>query len=66
METNGILGRQVALTQWKTNVFDPISPLLEKALGSEITQLVEIRTKFASEKFTAADVRAMCARTMPV
>ncbi|KAF7336144.1 Cullin-domain-containing protein [Mycena venus] len=58
--------RNVALTQWKTNVFAPISPRLEKALGSEITQLGEIRTKFASENLTTADLRTMHVRTAPV
>jgi hypothetical protein len=49
--------RARALTQWNANVINPISPRLEKGLSNEASQLPEIRTKFGSEKMTAADLR---------
>ncbi|KAJ7473725.1 Cullin repeat-like-containing domain protein [Mycena galericulata] len=55
----------VALKEWNTNVFQPLTSRLETALGtSGATQLDEIRTRFASENLTADDFKAM--RLRPV
>ncbi|KAJ7910049.1 hypothetical protein B0H13DRAFT_1877100 [Mycena leptocephala] len=62
--TGSAMGRSLStaclaktLTQWNANVINPISPRLEKGLSNEASQLPEIRTKFGSEKMTAADLR---------
>jgi hypothetical protein len=58
--------RNVAFTAWKTQVFDPISPRLQAALGSEDTQIAHIRTKFTSEDLTDADLSGMRLRPLPM
>ncbi|KAJ6577636.1 hypothetical protein B0H19DRAFT_1252957 [Mycena capillaripes] len=56
----------VALVQWKINMFEPISPRLEKVLGTDATRIPKIRTKFASENLTATDLTAMSPSTFRV
>ncbi|KAJ6459707.1 Cullin repeat-like-containing domain protein [Mycena vitilis] len=53
----------VALTNWSTNVFEPLSPRLENALGVT-AQLEAIRTHFASHKLGVAELKSMHVRTL--
>ncbi|KAJ6454123.1 Cullin repeat-like-containing domain protein [Mycena sanguinolenta] len=59
----------VALTQWKNNIFDPLSPRLEpppplsetedKEAEGKQTRVAVLRTKFASERLTVSELRKM-------
>ncbi|KAJ6461215.1 hypothetical protein C8R47DRAFT_1159570 [Mycena vitilis] len=51
--------RNVALQQWKINVFEVLAIRLERALGTDATRIAAIRAKFASENATAEDFDAM-------
>ncbi|KAJ7640710.1 Cullin repeat-like-containing domain protein [Mycena polygramma] len=53
----------VALTNWRTNVFEPLSPRLENALGGT-AQLEAIRTQFASHNLGAAEFKNMHVRAV--
>ncbi|KAJ6588622.1 Cullin repeat-like-containing domain protein [Mycena capillaripes] len=51
----------VALTNWRTKVLEPLAPRLESALGS-VSQLDMIRTLFEKENLTKADFKNMHVR----
>ncbi|KAJ7633313.1 hypothetical protein DFH06DRAFT_1437788 [Mycena polygramma] len=51
--------RNVALEQWKINVFEALAPRLERALGTDATRIAVIRTKLASENATVEDFNSM-------
>ncbi|KAJ6460800.1 hypothetical protein C8R47DRAFT_1327560 [Mycena vitilis] len=54
----------VALTKWRTNVFESLSPRLENALG-DTAQVEAIRTQFAASlKPVAADLKSMHVRAL--
>ncbi|KAJ7633314.1 Cullin repeat-like-containing domain protein [Mycena polygramma] len=57
--------REVALDQWKTNVFEPMAPRLEEVLGTDLPRIAAIRAKFSFENVTAEDFAAMRVRETP-
>ncbi|KAJ7866228.1 hypothetical protein B0H14DRAFT_2733171 [Mycena olivaceomarginata] len=48
--------RDVAVTQWKMNMFDPISPRMEALFDVEDTHVATLRTKLTTENLRVADV----------
>ncbi|KAJ7608010.1 hypothetical protein DFH06DRAFT_210915 [Mycena polygramma] len=56
---------EVALDQWKTNVFEPMAPRLEEVLGTDSPRIAAIRAKFSFENVTAEDFAAMRVREIP-
>lgn len=67
-QSHGYKARQaiwhVALREWKTHMFDPISPRLRAALGLG-TKVADICIKFASAHLTLDDLRDLRVRTIP-
>ncbi|KAF8191868.1 Cullin repeat-like-containing domain protein [Mycena galopus ATCC 62051] len=55
----------VALTQWKLNMFDPLSSRIEAQFDTEETPVTILRSKFASENLTVADLDTMYIRIRP-
>ncbi|KAJ6461213.1 hypothetical protein C8R47DRAFT_1225904 [Mycena vitilis] len=56
---------EIALDQWKTNVFGPLAPRLEEVLGTDSPCIAAIRAKFSFKNVTAEDFAAVRIREIP-